>query len=445
MRQIRFILLLIFSLITGQMLKAQDAWNLNKCISYAIQNNIGLKRMEIDEKLVSEDFRQSKRNLLPAVGFSSNAGISFGRSVDPNTNDIVNNQFFNSSYGVGSSMPLFNGFRMIRQIEYQKFRQKAAEQNRLNAIDDLAFQVMGSYFEVLYYEGLLKIAGQQVEASAFNLKKVEKQVDLGMKSRTDLYEMRANYEAEELFKIQTGNRLNSVTLELKQLMNHTDIAPLVLEEDSATVITGLLPDQQLLLSSFLEWSPAFQSTNNLLKASKKQLSVSRSMWFPSMNASGSVSSGFYETNKDEFGKTIDFSKQFNNNLSQYLGASISLPVFSRWSRLADIKKAKLSIEEAQVSMDEQKQKIWFEMVNNLNDLLAFEKEHNQYLKQLEADLLVFQAAERKMEQGLISVVDFYIAKNRLANTQSQVLASRLQWEIRKKSLDFYRGKRFWEE
>jgi outer membrane protein len=445
MREFRFILTLILCLTGALNLNAQGKWNLNQCISYAIQNNIGLKRMGIDEKLASEDFRQSKRNLLPSVGFSSNAGISFGRSVDPNTNDIINNQFFNSSYGVGSSMPLFNGFRMIRQIEYQKFRLKTAELNRLNAIDDLAFRVMGSYFEVLYYEGLLKIAGQQVEVSALSLKKVEKQVDLGMKSRTDLYEMRANYEAEELFKIQTGNRLKSVTLELKQLMNRTDIAPMVLEEDSTAVIAGQFPDQQLLLSSFLEWSPAFQSTNNLLKASKKQLSISRSLWFPSVNASGSVSSGFYETNKDEFGKTIDFSKQFNNNLSQYLGASISLPIFSRWSKLADIKKAKLGIEEAQVSMDEQKQKIWFEMVNNLNDLLAFEKEYNQYLKQLEADRQVFLAAERKMEQGLISVVDFYISKNRLASTESQVLSSRLQWEIRKKALDFYRGRRFWEE
>ena len=84
------------------------------------------------------------------------------------------------------------------------------------------------------------------------------------------------------------------------------------------------------------------------------------------------------------------------------------------------------------------------MTNNLNDLEALEKECIQYKKKKEADQLAFQASERKFEQGLVSVVDFYIAKNRLANSASQVLKTRLQWEIKKKILDFYMGKRFWE-
>jgi hypothetical protein len=32
----------------------------------------------------------------------------------------------------------------------------------------------------------------------------------------------------------------------------------------------------------------------------------------------------------------------------------------------------------------------------------------------------------------------------LANSVSQVLNARLHWEIKKKALDFYSGKRFWE-
>lgn len=84
------------------------------------------------------------------------------------------------------------------------------------------------------------------------------------------------------------------------------------------------------------------------------------------------------------------------------------------------------------------------MANNLNDLEALEKEYRQYLRQQEADQLAFQAAEKKFEQGLVNVVDFYIAKNRLANSESQVLKAQLQWETKKRILDFYAGKRFWE-
>lgn len=441
----KFILILILVFVAGNALIAQNNWNLSQCISFALKNNIGLKKMEVGEKLAIENFRQSKRNLLPGISASSTAGFSFGRSVDPNTNGIVNNQFFNNSYDLSASMTLFNGLKMINQIEYQKYVKQATEMNRLNAIDDLAFQVMTSYFDILYYQGILKITEKQVEASGINLKKVERQVELGMKSKTDLYEMRANYETEELKRIQAENSLKTANLQLRQYLNLTDTIQVTLVEEQSPMIVAQIPEQQSLFSSYLEWSPNFQSYQALLKASRKQLSISRALLYPSVTAYGSVQSGYYETNKDENDKTIKYGKQLDNNLSQYLGTTVSIPIFSKWSSRSEIKKAKLEVEQAQNTLDEQKQKLYFEMQNNLNDLEAIEKEYNQYQKQLEADKLAFQAAEKKIEQGVVSVVDFYIAKNRFANSESQVLKSRLQWEIKKKALDFYAGKRFWEQ
>lgn len=444
MRQKDFILFVSFWFLTGNALVAQTNWNLTRCISFAIENNIGLKQKEIQKKLATEDLSQSKRNLLPEISASSRAGISFGRSVDPNTNDIVNNEFFNNSYELGASLTIFNGFKQVNQIEYQKFRKKASELNLLNAIDDLAFSVMNSYFDVLYYQGALKIALEQVETSRINLKKIEKQVDLGMKSKTDLLEMRANFETEELGRIQVENNLKKAMLQLKQHMNLTEGTDLILDAEQSPMVLAGNQQQENLFNSYTQWSPYYQSFEAQLKASRKSLAISRSQLYPSLSAYGSMGTGFYETTKDDSGKTIGFGTQLDNNRSQYLGASVNIPIFSRWAARSSIKKAKLGVEEAQNTLDEEKQKLYFEMANNLNDLEALEKEYNQYQKQQEADQQAFQASERKFEQGLVNVVDFYIAKNRLANSESQVLKARLQWEVKKKILDFYMGKRFWE-
>ena len=439
-----FTFFLIFWLVAGNALVAQNTWNLTRCISFSIENNIGLKQMEVQKELATEDFNQSKRNLLPGISASSQAGLNFGRSIDPNTNGIVNTKFFNNTYDLGASLTVFNGFKLLNQIEYQKFRKKASELNRLNAIDDLAFGVMNSYFDVLYYQGMLKIARQQVETSGISLKKIEKQVELGMKSKPDLFEMRANYETEELRRIQVENSLKTAMLQLKQRMNLTETADLILvEEQSPMVATGAQRSENLF-TSYTQWSPYYQSFENQLKASLKFLAINRSQLYPSVNAFGSIGTGYFETTKDETGKTIGFGTQMDNNRSQYLGGAINIPIFSRWAVRSNIKKAKLEVEQAQNTLDEEKQKLYFEMANNLNDLEAIEKEYNQYLRQQEADLLAFQASEKKTEQGLVNVVDFYIAKNRLANSESQVLKARLQWEVKKKMLDFYMGKRFWE-
>jgi outer membrane protein len=445
MRLLQIIFLLTFWVLAGNGLFAQSTWNLNQCISFAIKNNIGLQNMEIREQLASEELNQAKRNLLPGLSASSNAGISFGRSIDPNTNDIVTTDFFNNSYELGASLILFNGFRQINEIEYRKFRKKTYELNRLNAIDDLAFLVMNSYFDVLYHQGMLKIAGEQVKASEMNLRKMEKQVELGMKSKTDLLEMRANFETEELRRVQVENSLKTANLQLKQRMNLTGDGELILEEITGQVLLSEKQDHQTLFMAYTKWSPYYQSFEAQLEASRKALSISRSQLFPSVIAYGFMGTGFYETTKDNAGNTLGFSKQFENNRNQYIGASIKIPVFNRWESRSEVKKARLELNQAQNTVAQEKQKLYFEMANNLNELEALEKEYNQYLRQQEANQQAYQASEKRFEQGVVNVIDFYIAKNRLANSGSQVLKARLQWEIKKKVLDFYNGKRFWEE
>ena len=254
-----FLVLLLFLLQSGNALVAQETWSLDRCVSFAIENNIGLRKMQVSEQMAGEDLSQAKRNLLPELSASSSANYSFGRSIDPSTNNYVNTAFFNNSYELGASVTVFNASKQIYMIEYQKFRKKASELNRLSATDDLAFLVMNSYFEVVYQQGLLEIAGEQVKASAMNLKKMEKMVELGMKSKTDLLEIRANYESEELKRIQVENALKTARLSLKQRMNHNTADDIIPENLNTPLVGSGQSDQQALFSSYLKWSPFFQS------------------------------------------------------------------------------------------------------------------------------------------------------------------------------------------
>lgn len=444
MRLKKIILFTFIVFLLAPMANAQQNWSLNQCISYAIENNINLKEYEILEKLSLEDVKQSKRNMLPGISASTSAGLNYGRSVDPNSNDYVNTEFFNNSYSLSSTIAVFDGFRLQNSLKFQKFRKQASEYNRLNAIDILAFGVMTSFFDVVYYTGMLEIVIEQVEASKLNLKTTEKKVELGLKAKTDLLDMRANLEKEELYKIQIENSITKASLQLKQLMNYISSTEINLVDETPMVYSEKISEPEKLFNQFTSWSPHYQSIEANLKATEKGLSLSRSVLYPSISASGSINTAFYDTNTDKNGETIKFGDQFKNNRSQYLGASLRIPVFNRWNGRSDVKKAKLEIEHAKTNLENERQKMFFTMVNDLTDIEALHKEYNQYVKRSEVDELAFRAAERKFDQGLIDINDYYIAKNRLANTQSQILRSRTQWEIKIKTLEFYKGMRFWE-
>ncbi|QIA06588.1 TolC family protein [Draconibacterium halophilum] len=440
----RIVFIIVLYLIIGNTIQAQQKWSLNQCISYAIENNINLKEYEILEKLSLEDAQQAKRNMLPDLNASTSAGLNFGRSVDPNTNAYINTEFFNNTYNLSSSIAVFDGFRIQNRIKYQQFRKQASEYNRLNATDDLAFNVMVAFFDVVYYKGMLEIANEQVEASKLSLKTTEKKVEVGLKAKTDLLDMRANLEEEELNKIKIENTVETATLKLKQLMNYVSADEMELVDDSSIVVNEKVAQPQQLFEQYTSWSPYYQSIEANVNATEKGLALSRSALYPSLYANGSYNTGFYETNTDADGNTVAFGDQWKNNKNQYLGARLSIPIFNKWAIRSDVKKAKLELQQAKNNLDNERQKLFFEMVNNLTELEALYKEHSQYVKRTEVDQLAFQAAEKKFDQGLIDINDYYIAKNRLATTQSSVLRSRTLWEIKMKVLQFYRGQRFWE-
>jgi outer membrane protein len=424
---------------------AQEKWTLNDCIKYALKNNLQLKNAQLDEKLAHLNYNQSKWNLLPGVGASSSGTMNYGRQIDPHTNGIITHAFFNNSYSLSTSMDLFRGFMLQNQIRYQKYRKESVENNHLNLSDNLAFEVMNAFFDVIYYEELLKIANEQKALSELNVKKIQIQVLTGLKAQTDLLEVKANLERDELFCIQTSNNILSSWTSLKKAMNLRPDQDVSLDyHDKETITHQISTDIGSLFNSYIEWSPLISSYRNDLHASHKYLNINRAGYYPSIRLQAGYNTGYYETNRNAEDHIISFHDQIKNNQSQYIGASLSIPIFSKNSVRFDVNRAKISFDEAKTRLEQTEQTLRYKMEEDYNELTASWKELQQSERQLEADTLAFKAAQKKYDQGLINVVDFYTIKNRMANTTGQLLRSKLTLEIKKRTMDFYEGRRFWE-
>ncbi|MCK9413695.1 MAG: TolC family protein [Prolixibacteraceae bacterium] len=438
-------LLILIQLTSSLQLAAQEKWTLNDCINYALKNNLQLLNADMDKQLAEVSYRQSKWNRLPAIGAGSDAGKNYGRSVDPNTNGIINTSFFNNSYYLGTSVDLFRGFMYENQIRYNKFKKEATENKRINAADDLAFSVMNAFFNVIYFEELLKIANEQKALSELNVKKIDILVSTGLKSYADFLEVKANYEKEELFRIQTANNIATSWISLKKALNLPPERQIVLVlPETEDVFSGIGANIQELFEQHTFRSPYIRSFEGEWQASQKNVSINRARFSPSIRLQASYNTGYYETNKDANDKIIAFSDQINNNQRQFLGATLTIPLFNKNSVRFDVQSAKIGAEQAQTRLTIARQTLLYEMEGNYNELTASGKELQQSEKQMEADKLAFQAAQKKFDQGMINAIEMYTTKNRLANTTTQVLHAKLTYAVKKRILEFYKGSRFWE-
>lgn len=346
-------LVLLILLLFVLKVNAQERWSLKECITYAIKNNMEIHQAGLSEQIASQNYQKSKWNLLPGIGAGAEAGKNYGRSVDPNTNGIINTSFFNNSYYIGASMDVFRGFMLQNQIRYQKFRKESTENYRENATDDLAFEVMNAFINVVYQEEMQKIAEEQRAISKLNVKKMEILVSTGLKSHTELLEVKANFEKDELLCIQSANNIASAWIRLKKAMNLPPDQQITLAfaEENTNTADEITTDIAELFKVHSQRSPYIRMFENDWKASLKDVDIQKAGFLPSLSLQAAYNTGFYETNKDAGQRTISFNNQIKNNQSQFIGASLSIPIFNKKAVWFDLRQSRLLSEQAETKLN----------------------------------------------------------------------------------------------
>ncbi|WP_167612091.1 TolC family protein [Maribellus sediminis] len=421
---------------------AQDSWSLNDCISYAMENNLDIESQNITTQKYKEALNQSKRNRLPYVSAGTGYNISFGRSVDPNDNTYTTNSYASNSYSVNAGMPIFAGFIMNNKVAYNRFMYLAGVENEKNLRVEIGFQVMEDFHNALYYKGFLEIVKEKKELSELNLKKVQKQAEVGLSARTELLEIEARLADEELLVIRTENSYRAALLNLKRSMNFPVNEDLQLEDikDSELIEYPVYENADSVFMLAMQFLPSVRAKMQQLNAVEKALSIAKGGIYPSLNLSGGYYTGYTETSTDQDGNIIGFKSQFKNNASQSVGVSLSVPIFNRWASRSEIKQQKLSLEKEKVDLENFKNQLYYEIESYCQDLSAVSAEYLQAKKQTESNQLAFEVAEKKKEQGMFNIIDFYASKNLLSNAQSELLRTKLMYLIKRKTLDFYMGK-----
>ncbi|PCJ98761.1 MAG: transporter [Flavobacteriaceae bacterium] len=433
------ILLFLFLLISIKV-SSQETWSLDDCVAYAIEHNLLLKDFTYIKDSGKETYRQSVRNLLPSVSGSSNYSISYGRSTDPNTNDIVNSDFFSNSYSLNTSMDIFQGFQKLNSIKASKFLYRAAMEDVQQQKYLLAFRVMSAYYDIKFYEGLVNNSEEQAEISQTNFDLVKRQIELGLKAGADLYEAEATLLGDQLLVTQNKNLLAAGKLILLQEMNLEKITDIVLLDEMGKVEKEEKNvDMDSVYNAAKAFIPLLKAQEFRAKAAKKEVAVAKGLLSPSLSIFAGYGTGYYETTVDSLGLIIPFNNQIKDNASRYIGASLSVPIFSRWSGRSRIKQQKINLKRANNAVDIQEQEL-FKLIQQLvQELNALQTEVEQSTKQMESQELAFTIAQKKYDKGLINALELVQAKNLYGTSQNENLQARLRLKVNEKTLDFYGG------
>lgn len=417
-----FLLFFSFFFLVPFSLFAQHERSLDECIRLAWMQNPGFRNSAIKVKEARLDYIASIGDFLPRVSVNAEAGRNFGRSIDPNTNGYTTETFDEGTVGLDMTLSLFEGFSRINRVRFEKINRRQSHWEMKDRQNNLAYQVMDAYYKLLLEDRMLMLAREQSTLSERYLKQTEAFVELGLKSVSDLQEVRARHEGD-LYRCESrANSYQLALLQLKQLLNMQDNDSLAVQDtiDYETLPMFPVPQTQNLYAQSLGVMPAYRMVELQQKVARKQYAMAGGKFSPTVFARFSMASRYL----DGFS-----TKQLNDNLGKYIGVGVSIPLLGGLERLTTLRKHKLNIYRWQNEEEQARQQLYTEVEQTVLSLRAGRNEHRQALLQMNAEKLVLKESERKWEEGLISVFQLMEARNRFISAKAELVRVRLQMEM----------------
>ncbi|GHS99560.1 transporter [Bacteroidia bacterium] len=416
----------------------EKTWTLEECIQYAIQHNPQRTRQEAQDEIYKLDRLEAIGGFLPSLNARTNAYLNFGRGVDPETNTYISTNTFSNGYELYSSMTLFDGLSQIYRAKMAKINRLKGKEELQEVKDQIRFDVMETFFNVLYYKGTVELAQQQLEESINNLKKFERMEELGLKSIPDLNEIQAK-EAEDRFLLtKQTNLYNLEIIKLKEKMNLPVEENLEVSDYEKTLVADNEPESALdVYQQALNTLPKALVADKSLSATEMQYKITRGRLFPSLSLDAGISTGFSRLMNGS--GYMSFQEQWKNRQGSYVGVSLSIPIFNGFSRSSEVKRSKQRLVMARSEHEETLRQIYSEIEQAVADINGLSDEYRHAQKRTAAMQSAHQTNLRKYEEGLIDALDLSISSNRLLQSRIEEIYTNLKYQLKYKLLQYYKG------
>lgn len=411
---------------------------MDECMAYAVEHSVSVCKQENALDNAKINYRQSVASLFPSVSASISASTNFGRSIDPETNSYTTVSTFGNSYSLSASMPLFAGLRYVNGIRAAKVARERGYSDLQIACDKVAMDVMRAYSDVVYYKGAVKIAEEHLSASRKTLRQAQKLHELGRKSAAEVAKVASQEANYDYLLAEQQNNLTMAWIALREVMNlPQDYTLEVVEEDGIIVSCDNLQIQRIVENA-LDGNAQVVSSELAVKEYKLHYARAKGAWFPTISLSAGINTNYY-TNFDNKQAYPSFSSQFKNNSGEYVGVSMSIPIFSNLSRSASVRSSRNALRNAELELSAVRSSVESEVVQACSRMEGYGKLYNQAVKKVEASQLAYDGIAAKFEKGLVTAIELQSAATTLLQAKSERLRSQLQYMIEKRMVDYYSG------
>lgn len=463
-------------IVLSNLVQAQDSvWTLRESVDYAIKNNITIQQSELNRRLAELSFQQSRLSQLPSVNANTSYGRSYGRSVDPTTNQFVENTSYDFlSLGANADVLLFGWFQKRNRIAQNRLSMQAAEVDMEQTINDISLNVATGYLRALLAKEQVNTATQQAALSEAQMVQTKKFADAGRVPELNVAQMEAQLISDSAALITAITDYNSSILDLKALLNLDFNTPLFIEEPVNSVTDNLdaaLASPETIYEEASRNLGTIKSSELRVEAAKKGYNAAKGGLYPQLALSYQFGTNYATTFKDftitdinsepvdgtyALGpngtryiiyqpspvfttSTTPLGKQIDNNLRQTISLGINIPIFNGWQQQSTVKQARINILSQKLNQQQAQLTLKQDVYKAHNDVKNAIQKYYAAKRALEANERAYDYAEKRYELGLTNTVEYLVIRNNWVQAQSNYARAKYDLIFKLKVIDYYMG------
>ena len=302
--------------------------SLGQAIEIARSSNPGFLQTRNDEALADWNVRQAWGQLLPSA--SAAGGLNWqgsGETQLPGSLTLGDLGFSDLPSYYGSSYSLGLNYSLNWATILGPKQTKADRRSTIAGIgvaeSNLLQQVTAAYLELLRQEDAVRVAGQQLENSRFNLRLAQGQLEVGQVTPIDVAQADVQVGRSEVVVLQTQNRANTSRMRLLQLLGQP------VDQDFETTTEFELTEPTLDLAQLsamaVGGNPELQRRRYSWEASSIGVRSAWSQYMPSLN----LSTGWSAFTREASSTAFQIAQQEAQVQSAFSNCSFNNELYSR--------------------------------------------------------------------------------------------------------------------
>ena len=445
----KFKLLLTF-LLLPLFLIAQKSWSLKDCLKHAAEHNLTIKQAVLSTTLSKNALTQSKLTVLPSLNTNASHSFNFGRSIDPYTNTFTLDRVRNNNFGVSSSVTLFGGFQNVNNIRKSKYDYLASKYDAEKIANDISINIITAFLQLMYNKELVEVNEDKLALSRLQVNRVSEMVDVGRLPKANLLDTESQMAQEELQLINVQNQLDIAFLNMKQLLDLDANYSFDITTPELSVTESFIArNSEELYKTALGNLPDVKSADAKVHSAERSLAIAQGGRSPRLSLYGSWGTGYSDARQKITGvdslsllptyANYPFEQQIEDNVSQSVSFSLSIPIFNGWQASSSIGRAKIGVLQSQYNLQQAENQLRKQIEQANADALAAHKKYLASQKSVQALSESFRYTEEKYNVELVSTYEYNDAKNRLFQAEADLLQAKYDYIFKTKILDFYTG------